>query len=177
MTTEELKDNLSTGDVIMKRNGFVMNTPALDNWPSEEVKFLIAEEVEEIGKQVIKRYREDLKGLNIAYVFKPKATKSKGNVTLGQVSAESELQKTLHGYDAKMLIGFDTWETLDPDGKFRLVYHELEHYGIDPETGKLTMIPHAVEEFPSVVKVFGLGQSSHVDFVHAWETFKKDNGR
>jgi len=176
-TKDEIQNSITTGDVIVKRHGFKMEVAPLSNWPSEDTKFIIAEEVEEIAKQLISKFRDDLKNINIGYVFKKKATKSGEFITMGEARSQNDLQKVLHGIDAIIVIGFDTWLALEPDQKFRLVFHELEHIGINFETGKVGLNSHLVEEFPNVVKYFGLGQTSHVDFIHAYNQFSEANGR
>lgn len=167
---------LTTGDVIMKRHGWKMTAPELGNWP-EGSKFVLSDEVEEIAKQMIEVFRKDLTSFSIGYVFKQKASKSNEGVILGQVKAESELQRVLHGLDAIVIIGYDTWIELEPDSKFRLVFHELEHLVINEKTSGLATIDHTVQEFPSVIREFGPGQMSHVLFIEAYERFKKDNGK
>lgn len=174
---DKTQDLLSTGNTVSLQQGLIPKVPALDNWPSAETKFLYAEEVEEMGKQLISRFRPDLSGLNIGYVFKDKASKTGENVVFGEAKPQSDLQKVLHEYDAIVLIGFDAWETLDIDGRYRLVYHELAHFQINPKSGKLSTVPHYVEEFPEVVRIFGLGKTADVDFIHAYQEFCKNNGR
>jgi hypothetical protein len=167
---------LTTGDKIMKRHGWKMTAPELGNWP-EGSKFVLSDEVEEIGGQMIEAFRTDLRSYKIGYVFKQKASKTGEGTVLGQVKAESELQRVLHGLDAVVIIGYDTWCTLDPDSKFRLVYHELEHLILNEKTSGLATIDHTVQEFPSVIKEFGPGQTSHVMFLAAYQQFQKDNGK
>ena len=177
ISRDDDKSKMTTGDVVMKQNGWVMTKPALGSFPDDGTKFIVSEEVKEIADQVIDKYRDDLRNHNICYVFKKKATKSDNCVILGQAKTESDLQKTLHGYDAVVLIGHDTWTELGPDEKFRLAMHELEHFEVNFETGKLSTRSHPVEEFPVVMKIFGPGQTSHVDFIHAYQEFQKNNGR
>lgn len=175
-TKDDVQNSISTGDTIMKQHGFKMTVPALVNWPEDkETKFLLADEVKEIGEQIVEKFRDDLRNVTIGYVFRKKAPKSDDSITMGQAKTESELQKVLHGLDAIVIIGHDVWKDLEGDAKFRLVYHELEHFQINFETGVLKTVSHPVEEFPSVIKVFGPGQTSHVDFIYAYNEFSKNH--
>ena len=167
---------LTTGDVIMKRHGWKMTVPELGNWP-EGSKFILSDEVEEIAKQMIEAFRKDLTLFSIGYVFKQKASASNERIILGQVKAESELQKVLHGLDAVVIIGYDTWIKLEPDSKFALVFHELEHLIVDEKSGGLKTIDHTVENFASIIREFGPQSMAEVMFIEAYEKFKKDNGR
>jgi len=177
-TKDDVQNSMSTGTTIMEQHGFKMTLPAMANWPDDkETKFLLAEEVKEIGKQIIDKFRDDLRNVNIGYVFRKKSPKSDEVVTMGTAKIENELQKVLHGYDAIVTIGHDTWKDLEGDSKFRLVHHELEHFQVNFETGALKTVNHPVEEFPSTIKIFGPGQSSHVDFIYAYNEFSKNHGR
>jgi hypothetical protein len=173
---ETAKEPFYTGDAVMKSHNWKLTTPALGNWPDGNEKYILAEEIEEIGTQIIQTYRSDLQNINIGYVFKRKAPKTDGNIILGQIKAENDLQKVLHGYDAVVIIGFDTWQTLDNDGKFRLVHHELEHLVRDEESGKIGTIKHNVEEFNSTIKIFGPNQISHVAFIEGYQKFNEKYG-
>lgn len=164
-----------TGDAMCTKYGFSFKEAPLGNWPSETTKFLMADEVKEIAKAIITKFRTDLVNINIGYIFKAKASKNGEFTTLGQAKTESELQQVLHGIEAIIIIGFDTWKDLSLDEKARLVYHELEHLGWDEKSGKLKTTPHLVEEFPSVIQAFGPGSDSQIAFINAWEKFKSDN--
>jgi len=173
---EDLQTSLiNTQDEICQKFGFKTEMPPQENWPSDDVKFMLAEEVEEIGYQLINRFREDLRTYKIGYVFQQKASSKNGNAVLGKATTQADLQKCLHGYDAIVIIGHDTWLELSEDQKFRLVYHELEHFLVDFEKDKISVIDHVVQEFPSVIKVFGPGCEADVAFIEAYKKFQEDN--
>lgn len=166
---------VSTGDAMAKVYGFAAKEPELAAWPDATVKFVEGPEIEEMAKFIINKWRPDLRNIEIAYIFKQKASKSGDNVTFGSAKAESDLQKVLHRYEAVIQIGYDTWIGLDLDQKLRLIDHELQHLGIDAEKGKLGIVTHPVEEFPDVVQRWGLGKDADVQFIAAYEKFKKDH--
>jgi len=160
-------------DEISRSYGLIPTETPLSNWPAETIKFLKgdeAREIKEMGEQLIQKYRKDLLPYKIAYIFKQKASKSNNSVILGQAKSESDMQKVLHGYEAVVIIGFDTWKELTIDGKYRLVYHELSHFEID-EKGSLKTRTHAVEEFPEVIQLFGPGNDAQIDFINAYQKF------
>jgi predicted metallopeptidase len=169
---------ISTGDALSKRYGFTAKEVPLANWPSFDQKFLIAEEVAEIGHFIINKFKKDLNGINIGYVFKQKAGKKgvDGRI-LGQAKAESELQRTLHGLDALVIIGFDTWHEMNWDEKLRLVMHELCHIGRTPDGSNITTVDHEVEEFAEVMQHFGPGTDAQVNLISAYMSFSKSNGK
>jgi len=178
MELQELNVSLiNTKDEICQKFGFTCTQVPIANWPSDDTKFLLADEVFEIAKQLIERFRPDLRSYTIGYVFKQKASKKGDGYTLGQAKVESDLQKTLHGYDATIIIGFDTWLELEIDQKFRLIHHELQHYEVDPEKDKLVIVDHVTKEFPATIEIFGPGDDSDVAFIRAYQKFQKDNGR
>jgi len=177
MEKDDLKlELIDTGNKTCEKFGFELKSAPLGAWPSDDQKFILAEEVIEIGEQLIDRFRKDLAPYQIGYVFKQKAPKKDGEVVLGTAKTESELQKVLHGYDAIIQISYDTWEDASDDQKFRLVYHELEHLAVDSEKGKVFTIDHTVREFSSVIRIFGPGCSADVDFVASYKKFCEDNG-
>jgi hypothetical protein len=85
------------------------------------------------------------------------------------------LQKCLHGYDAIVIIGHDTWLELNQDQKFRLVYHELEHFLVDFEKDKISIVDHSTTEFSSVIRHFGPGSTQDVIFIEAYKAFQENN--
>lgn len=165
-----------TGTEIATRIGFTPTMPSLGNWPTNGDKFIVDEELKEYGKFLVKKYRADLVGMNIAYVFKQKASKN-GDITInGTAKIESDLQKVLHGLDALIIIGWDEWCAMDVDNKLRIMFTEIEKIVWDEKSGKLkTRLPE-VSTFPSVVKVFGPSSQSEIEYIAAYNQFIKDNG-
>jgi hypothetical protein len=167
---------VSTGDTLAKRYGFEPTEVPLSNWPSDTVKFLPADEVKEMAKFLINKFRPELRNVDIGYLFKQKASKSGDMTVLGTANCESEKQKALHGLEAVVVIGFDTWKTLEVDGKLRLVFHELCHLGQDMEKNKIVTLNHPVEEFPEVVQYFGPGNDAQIALISAYQRFSRDSG-
>lgn len=164
-----------TDNEISQRHQLFPTSVPLAAWPEhEDRKYLIADEVAEMGKQLIDKFREDLRNYKIGYVFKEKAGKSGDYLVLGQAKSQPELQKVLHGYDGIVLIGFDMWKDLTVDQKYRLVLHELEHFELDDRKGGLRVVGHPVEEFPNVIRIFGPGNDMQIAFIEAYQKFSND---
>lgn len=172
MTEESTK----TGNEIATRVGFTPKLATLDNWPTNGEKFIIGDEIKEYATFLIRKYRSDLVGKNIGYVFKEKASRNGDDVNYGTAKAESELQKVLHGLDAVIIIGWDEWCSQDIDNKLRIMLHEIEKLSFDDKSGKLKTINPTVMQFPLVVQVFGPSSNAEIDFISAYIKFTKDNG-
>lgn len=167
---------ISTGEELCKKYGITLKEAPLAEWPDKDIKYLIAEEVKEIGKQVIEKWRTDLRNVNIAYVFKQKASKSNDNITLGMAKSQGDLAQALTGNIVAVVeIGFDTWLELDQDQKARLVFHELCHIAYDMSKGKIGIVPHQIEEFVDVIKLFGPGNGLQAEYISAYNKFRADN--
>jgi len=164
-----------TGAEIATRIGFTPKEGTLDNWPMTGEKFIIDAELAEYGKFLIRKYRNDLLGSNIQYVFKQKASKQGELAIHGQAKTENDLQKILHGLDAVIIIGWDEWCALDVDNKLRVMLHELEKLQFD-DKNKLKSTNPSVMQFPLVMQVFGPSSQNEIDLISAYSRFCKDNG-
>lgn len=160
-----------TNDEIFNRHKFSAEAPELGEWPEDlGLKFIDAEEADEVIKNLIERYRRDLKDYTIIAVFK-KTFKG-----IAQVTVQSELNKKLSSLDAVIQIGFEQWVDMTKDAKYRIILHCLEEMQIDPETGKFTKNKPPVAQFPLVMQVFGPATDSELSYLAAWEKFKNSNG-
>jgi hypothetical protein len=173
MSTTEIT---KSGIEIATKIGFTPKEGTLENWPTTGEKFIVSDEIKEFATFLIRKYRTDLTHSNIGYVFKQKASRNGEEVTYGNAKAESDLQKTLHGLDAVIIIGWDEWCALDTDNKLRVMLHELEKLTFDDKTGKLKAQTPSVMQFPLVVQVFGPSSQAEIDFISAYQKFCRDNG-
>ena len=164
----------STLDVITKKLGIKFTEPTLESFPAGQ-KFTPAPEVQEIAGQLIDKFRPELSGWKIAYVFKAAASKSKEGEILGQARKDNDLSRLLHGFDGMVIIAFDKWVSMDNDQKARLVFHEIEHFAPNIEKSCLDIVEHPINEFPSVVKIFGPAQESEISFIEAYQAFCREN--
>lgn len=136
-----------------------------------------APEVAVIGEKLIGDVEEhaDLQGVRIEYVFRDRAVKSKGRVTLGKARRVSGLNAFLVAAadgipddEANepffvVEIAADTWGRLDEAQQVALVDHELCHLLVDVD-GALAIRGHDLEEFGCIVSRHGLWKSDVAHF-------------
>lgn len=124
-----------------------------------------AHEVKRIAEELIDKHHDHLDGVKIEYVFLSQPPKDKGKELLGRAKKKSGLDAYLYATAAEskndpkdffvIEISQPGWDILDQKQKRALVDHELCHLWVNEE-GKLTMLPHDVEEFSQVIKRHGL---------------------
>lgn len=131
-----------------------------------------AHEVERIAEELIPAHHPHLSTVPIRYVWRDKATRSKGNIVLGKARKVSGLGAHLVHLVRKdeppeevdffvLEIAADTWQKLTLAQRTALVDHELCHLGIDIPEGdeddrRLVIRGHDLEEFAAVVERHGL---------------------
>ena len=134
-----------------------------------------APEVAEIAGDLIATVEDHARLIeaDIIYVWRDKATKSKGRVSLGKARRLSGLNAFLArdqgGMEPLFLIEIaaDQWEGMTTAQRYALVDHELSHLRVrTDEHGELELSirGHDVEEFKSVVDRHGLWKSDVADF-------------
>lgn len=139
-----------------------------------------APEVAEIARKLIAAVADhhELVNAHIVYVFRTKASKSRGHETWGKARKPTGLQAWLANPEQThdvwsepwpffvIEIAWDVWQRLDDGQKVALVDHELCHcavgYSEDGEL-QLSMRHHDVEEFVGVIKRNGLWRESVQD--------------
>ena len=145
-----------------------------------------AADVEAIAQGLIPKHHPHLERAPIAYVFRDKATSSKGRLQLGKARRVSGLASFLARRPEPMRpdtladfamadnaepflvleIARDAWELMPAEARTALVDHELCHFSID-DRGGWTIKPHDVEEFTAVVERHGAWQRAVFDLLHA----------
>lgn len=143
------------------------------------IEFSPATEAQEIGQALIPKHHSHLIGARIEYVFRSKASKSKGQELWGKARKVTGLNAYLAGGDAVegteeffvVEVAADIWKELGDKQKRALIDHELYHCvtTIDEQTGEthLAVAPHDVEEFAEVIKRHGLWRGDVKAFVQA----------
>ena len=136
-----------------------------------------APEVAELARDLITRVaaHHDLVNAHIEYVFRSKASKSRGHETWGKARKPTGLQAWLANPEQShdnwgepmpffiIEIAYDVWQRLDDNGRMALVDHELCHCAVGwDEDGdmQLSMRHHDVEEFLGVISRNGLWRES-----------------
>ena len=116
-----------------------------------------AGEVQAIAERLIEILKPELAGFEIRSVFCSENPKKDGRECAALARKVVGLNAYLaDGPDGFFVIevGRPAWDELDADGRIALVLHELCHFGVS-DSGGLEILPHDVEEFTAVVKVFG----------------------
>jgi predicted metallopeptidase len=127
-----------------------------------------APDVETIAKDLIADVEDhfDLGNVEILYVFRDKASRSRGRAVLGRARKVTGLNRFLIRPDDDpdlplfvLEIAKDTWSDLTDEGRRALVDHELSHLVVgENEDGELVggIRGHDLEEFIGVVERHGL---------------------
>jgi len=129
-----------------------------------------APEVKEIAERLIPLHHSHLLDARIEYIFTNKVSKRANKEIWGTMRKVSSLAAYLagdknakeHGVTEEffvMTISQPIWEDLSSDKKEALVDHELCHAFVDldkDDEPKLSILPHDLEEFTSIVKRHGL---------------------
>ena len=142
--------------------------------------YTVAQPVERIAEQLIRRHHRHLLDVPIRYLFRDKAVVSRGRVVLGKARKVSGLAAHLVHLVRKdeppdqveffvIEIARDGWEGLTEAQRAALVDHELCHLGVDiPDDAtsdrKLVLRGHDLEEFAAVVERHGMWRPAIEDF-------------
>lgn len=126
------------------------------------VIFTPAPEVGEIASELIPQYHAHLKGLRIDYAFRSDWWKSKGKLVYGKamlITGHNAYLATRHDQRPPDKFFFVAicgvyWLGMSESERRALVDHELCHCWA--EHGELSILPHDVEEFRSVIERHGL---------------------
>lgn len=146
--------------------------------------FREAPEVEAVALTLIRNHHLHLSKLkdDIKYLFRSEPEVLRGSECLATASKISGLKAFLAGSVIESLGSLDDqtvseapkpfflmqvwmfgWSQLTKEQQIALVDHELCHFGIDD--GKLTIIPHDLEEFKAVVHRHGFWRPDVAEFV------------
>lgn len=117
-------------------------------------EYCAAIEVADISRDLIEKYHPALGQAEIVYLFRDKAPKRNGKITLGSTRRTSPIEKTLTGFDFIIWIAEDEWGKMDAKKRRALVDHELSHCGLD-ENGNWTTYDHDFTGFNAVLRRHG----------------------
>lgn len=116
-------------------------------------------EYAEIAEEIIKEKRKDILalGISIGFITSNKEKKcGRTKLVLGECKKVSELQKVFCPYDFLIIIYEANCAGLSDDQMKILIWHELNHIGIDPKNGDFYVKPHDVEEFDDIINAHGI---------------------
>lgn len=125
----------------------------------DEEKYYLTNLYDEWAEEIIKDKRPDIldAGISIGFVSSTK-TKKKGKTHLvcGECHEVKPLEKLYCPHDFLIIIYELNCEGFTDEQMKILIWHELEHIGIDDETGKFFVKPHDIEDFFSIIEEHGL---------------------
>lgn len=146
-------------------------------------EFRAAPEVAKIAADLIKKHHTHLADQRIEFVFRDKATSSRGRTVCGKAKKMTGLNAFL-SRDVTSNVDFDpgdefflieiaedAWAALGSKGRAALVDHELCHLAVEydeaTEEFKLSLRGHDVEEFAEVIERHGLYEDELVKFAES----------
>lgn len=121
--------------------------------------YAISDMYSEWAEQIIKDKRPDIldAGISVGFISSDKQKKhGRIKLVLGECKKIDELHKLFCPYDFLIIIYDRNCEGLTDEQMQILIWHELNHIGIDPETGDFFVKPHDVEEFDDIIREYGL---------------------
>lgn len=121
--------------------------------------YAISDMYSELAEQIIKDKRPDIldAGISVGFISSDKQKKhGRIKLVLGECKKVDELHKLFCPYDFLIIIYDRNCEGLTDEQMQILIWHELNHIGIDPETGDFFVKPHDVEEFDDIIREYGL---------------------
>lgn len=125
----------------------------------EEGRYYISNDYAKMAEPIIKEKRADIleAGISVGFII---STKEKKHGRIKRVLAEckkvQELESLYCPHDFLIIIYDLNCEGLSDEQIKILIWHELEHIGIDPENGEFYVKPHDVEEFDDIINAHGL---------------------
>lgn len=124
-----------------------------------EDSFLEDQSLAELGDELINEYSDfrDIQNAKIVFLWKMKGGKSGGKLILGKCQKPSGLLKHFSNAD------FVVWLAADHANQIQitnfqiraLLFHELKHADVDPESGEYVTVGHDFEGFKREIEVFG----------------------
>lgn len=116
-------------------------------------------EYDEIAEEIIKEKRKDILalGISVGFVTSTKEKKhGRTKLVLGECKKVSEIERVFCPYDFLIIIYEVNCAGLSSDQMKILIWHELNHIGIDPKNGEFFVKPHDVEEFDDIINAHGI---------------------
>lgn len=125
----------------------------------ETEKYYLTDIYDSWADEIIKDKRPDIldAGISVGFVSSTKEKKY-GRIknVLGECKKVTDLEKLYCPHDFLIIIYELNCEGLTDDQMKILLWHELEHIGIDPETGEFYVKPHDIEDFDAIINTHGL---------------------
>jgi len=143
-----------------------------------------APDVDEVARDLIDSYHSHLASVRIDFVFVSESLKENGKLVWGRAKKVGGLNAWLASETRRpdaiqpeefFVVEIDrkVWGQLDDKCRRALVDHELTHLDVDIDTSKLSIRPHDLEEFNSIVRRYGLWRDDVQLFIEAAKDERK----
>ena len=142
----------------------------------EKTGYIPATEVQLLAARLIDRVHGHLAEANICYLFRTGKWESKGKVIYGKAEKVSQKWNYLTEHDFIITINHEAWQCATEGQKKAILDHELTHCekGEDSDGNpKWLIIPHSVEDFPSIIRRHGLWSRDLQNMIKAHEEYKQ----
>lgn len=131
----------------------------------KEDDYTISEIYNDMAEEIILEKRPDIlnSGVSVGFVSSMKQKKKgKTHLVLGECRKVQPIEKLFCPYDFLIIIYEPNCEALSEDQMKILIWHELNHIGID-ENGEHYIVPHDIEEFFDIIKEHGMRWAGGID--------------
>jgi len=132
--------------------------------------------IEKYAKRVMKIYYPDLLKANFIYTFRNNDKfDDEGQVILAEARKIGKKERDLYSFDFEINVHADTWVDASEELKYRIIYHELKHCGLEldeegipkrDENDKLVtkIVKHdlIVKTFKCEIDIFGVDECEDV---------------
>lgn len=145
----------------------------------DDEKFVLAEDVELVAKNLIPNYHPELATARMHYIFTAKAPKKGGRELMGKVSKVSGKWEFLTELDFILEVPRPIWSTMSGSQRTALVDHLLEHCTAeeDEQTGsmKWKVREPDVREFSTILQRQGAWNDTLVSFASVAQSLDIDS--
>lgn len=134
-----------------------------DFWFSDQIEVIAGKLIDENETQF-----GHLKNFRVAYLFKKEMT---GDAK-GKATVLSGINRLLSGFDAHIVICYETWKQMTDNQRNAIVAHEMTHIDISENGDKLKIREHDLEEFSTIAAKFGKWNSAIAKFSEQLDLFE-----
>lgn len=96
------------------------------------------------------------KRCRIAFQYSSDAKHSGGKTVYADTEKVKDKYKKFMPYDFVITFYGGNTDGITEESMYKLMYHELNHVGFDPDDEKYSILPHDIEDFTDVVDKWGV---------------------
>lgn len=139
-------------------------------------EYSAAPEIERIAEKLIEILKPELEAFEIRYIFCSENPRKDGREVTALARKVTGLNAYLAGNPEGFFVlefGRTAFDELTESQIVTIVYHELLHFGISDD-GNLWIVPHDIEEFSEVARIFGSYHDGLINFAEALQKGDSD---